>query len=43
VRGEDENSLIGNAQAHAASAHDMDLTEEFVRELLRTRRTGPAL
>lgn len=35
LRGADENAVVAEAQVHAKSVHDMDLTDEQAREMAR--------
>lgn len=35
LRGSDENAVIAEAQAHARSVHDMELSTEQAREMAR--------
>ena len=35
LRGDDEDEVVAVAQAHAASVHDMELTDEQARAMAR--------
>ena len=35
LRGEDEETVVAHARAHAKSVHDMDLSDEEARSMVR--------